>query len=236
MHRAYPLRSWLLLALAIVALPGTGGLSAQEARVHVVEPAGSRLWVVTHRAGLLSFLGHEHAILATDWEAELCLAPSAPEHGRARFSIRTAGLVADADSVRALAGLGDGPGEDDRREIQERLLDADHLDATGHPEIVVETLGVRAGADGEEGSELDVTAAVSIRGTTREVEVPLRLVRLGEDVVRLEGGLEVRQSWFGIEPESIAGVVKVSDEVDLRFLVVARPTARSCDPAASPDP
>ena len=48
------------------------------------------------------------------------------------------------------------------------------------------------------------------------------------DNLNVRGTLTVRQSDFGTKPESIAGVVKVSDPVDIRFKLVALPTEDSC--------
>ena len=64
----------LVLCLAVAGMGGSGG--QETLRSYVVDPERSSLFLVTHKAGLLSFLGHEHAIVPGEWRAELCLAES----------------------------------------------------------------------------------------------------------------------------------------------------------------
>ena len=195
-----------------------------ELRAYEVDRPASKLFIVTHRSGLLSFLGHEHAIVPGDWDADLCLSEPASNDMRAAFVIRTGSLVIDSDSARALAGLGGGPDADDVLEIQRKLLDADHLDAGRYPEARIETDSVAVGDD----HTLVVTARLTLRGITRPVRFRVRFEVLPGNALRLAGTLRIRQRDFGIRPESIARVVNVSNDVDLHVELIARPTLRPC--------
>ena len=213
--------------VALVLLGGVResiGLDLQE---YAVDREASHVYVVTHKAGLLSFLGHEHALVPRAWTAELCLADPPPAGAHGALVIQTGSLVIDSDSARALAGLGNGPGQGDIREIQARVLDSDHLAANKHPEIRLEAVAVEP----EAGGRLAVQGSVTIRGITREVELHVEVGRPGDGALRLSGSLPIRQRDFGIEPESIGGVVRVADEVDLHFVLTALPTGRACSAA-----
>jgi hypothetical protein len=216
-----PLAVTLALGAAPPAAAQGGGLHAWE-----LDRGESWLVVVTHRSGLLSFLGHEHAVVPGEWSVELCLADPVPAGARGRIEIPTAALVLDSDSARALAGLGGGPDSAKVRELQANMLDADHLDAVAFPTIRLEAAALEGARDGT----VRTRVAITLHGVTREVEVPVRVEGAGEGRLRLSGQVEIRQRDFGIEPESIAGVVKVSDEVDLRFRLVAARTERACTP------
>lgn len=220
------------LALLVVALLLTGppGARPGDLRRYEVDVGSSRLWVVTHRSGLLSFLGHEHAIVPGEWEAALCAAYPVPPGAHGEIRIRTGSLTVDSDSARSLAGLGDGPDGDDVREVRGRMLDADHLAADRFPEIVLALHAREGGA----GGQTEVEGAITVRGITRDVELPVTVERGASGALRLVGTLRIRQSDFGIEPESVAGVVKVSDEVDLHFRLVALPTDRPCGGPPAP--
>lgn len=194
-----------------------------ELTEYAVDRNASRLYLVTHRAGLLSFLGHEHGIVPLEWEAQLCLADPIPAGGHGALTLRTQSLRIDSDSARAVAGLGKGPGSDDVLVIQRRMLDSDHLAAEQYPEIRLEAIA----AAPEEGGQVLVRGTITMRGVSRAIDLPVRVER-SEGGIHLSGSLTIRQRDFGIEPESIAGVVKVSDEVDLHFSLVAVPTERSC--------
>ncbi len=216
----------VVTAVFCLAVAGTGRSGAQEApRSYVVDQERSSLFLVTHRAGLLSFFGHEHAIVPGEWRAEMCLAEPILRSAHGKVVIQSRSLVIDSDSARALAGLGGGPGEDDVLEIQGKMLDAEHLDAQAYPEIV---LTIDSVASDRERSTLVGYGRFTLHGITRDVTVPMRVESPNDGTTRLSGVLRVRQRDFGIEPESTAGLVKVSNDVDLHFLLVAVPTDRPC--------
>ena len=136
----------VVFCLAVAGMDRSGG--QETLRSYVVDQGRSSLYLVTHKAGLLSFLGHEHAIVPGEWAAELCLAEPIPRSAHGSVVIQARSLVIDSDSARALAGLGGGPGEDDVLEIQSKMLDAEHLDAQAYPEIVLEIDSVTAEGEG----------------------------------------------------------------------------------------
>jgi hypothetical protein len=209
-----------------LALAFFGGRAPPGSDLHeyAVDRAASRIYVVTHKSGLLSFLGHEHAIVPQEWTADLCLDEPIPAGARGTLVIQTPSLVIDSDSARALAGLGKGPSQEDVARIQDKMLDADHLAAGQYGEIRLETVALER----ETGGSLEVRGRITIHGLTRDVELPVQLERLADRRLRLSGVLRIRQRDFGIEPESIGGVVKVSNDVDLHFVLVALPTDRAC--------
>lgn len=214
----------LAALLATLGAPAPAGAQQDAERWNAVRDA-SDLVVRVDRAGLLSFLGHRHAVIPHEWSVELCLTDERPPTGSGTIRIATESLVIDSDSARALAGLDDGPGDDDRREIQEKMLSDRFLAADRYPEIVLETTGLAVGDE-----ELEVRADLTIRGVTREVTVPVAFEELEGDRVRLHGSLTVEQTDFGMEPESIAGVVNVDDEVELIFDLTAEPAGEACEP------
>lgn len=206
--------------------PGAEAPAAGELQAYAVDREQSSLVVVTHKAGLLSFLGHEHAIIPEGWSVALCLADPVPVTSRGSLVIETGSLVIDSDSARALAGLGDGPGADDVIEIQRTLLNADHLAADAYPTITLDI-------DSTERTEDEALVAhgrLTLRGITRAVAIPVVAESVATGTIRLSGALRIRQSDFGLTPESTAGMVKVSDDVDLRFELVAATTGRPCPP------
>ena len=112
----------LVTAVLCLAVAGTGRSGGQEMlRSYVVDQERSSLFLVTHRAGLLSFFGHEHAIVPGEWRAELCLAEPIPRSAHGNVVIQSRSLAIDTDfrprtcraRQRARRGrrLGD-PGED----------------------------------------------------------------------------------------------------------------------------
>jgi polyisoprenoid-binding protein YceI len=216
----------LIRYLAVLLLVPGAVLEAQSgARLLVVDHAASHIYVVTHRSGIFSFLGHEHAIVAPTWTAELCWHESVPADSYARFAIDARALVIDSDEARALAGLGRGPSAGQRSEIQQKLLDGSHLAVEQYPELRFETLSV---GSGDEPGTLRLRGRLTIKGVTRDVELPTSM-ETSEIGMRMSAALTIRQSDFGIKPESIAGVVKVKDPVDLHISIHATTTDRTCE-------
>lgn len=178
-------------------------------------------WVVavTEKAGALGFLGHQHSVLVTDWTAEIDWRPDEPGASRARVTVPARSLRIDTERGRELAGLDEGPSADDVAELQEKMLSAENLAAAEHPELRFEVTGVeRLG-----GGDLEVEGRLTLRGQARTVRFPVKVepARDGGATV-FTGSFTVKQTELGIEPESVAGVVKVADPVEVRFRVVVR--------------
>jgi polyisoprenoid-binding protein YceI len=209
------------LALALTAAP----LVAQGNSIPLhVDDAASRIFVVTHRTGLLSFLGHEHAILAQKWTADVCLDEPTHTASRATLSIDARALDIDADSARALAGLGGGPSDKQRTQIYAKLHNAKGLATGEYPEIRFETVSVAHAGTGK----LRIRGRMTIKGVTRDIELPVTVGQHDSGQILFSAKTSFRQSDFGIRPESIAGVVKVADLVDLHVSIVGRPVVARC--------
>ncbi|MET0536290.1 MAG: YceI family protein, partial [Steroidobacter sp.] len=69
--------------------------------------------------------------------------------------------------------------------------------------------------------DLQVTARVTIKQTTRDVVVPVKVTVTG-DRVTAAGEFAIQQTDFAIKPFSIAmGALEVKDRLDVRFNIVA---------------
>lgn len=203
----------LLAAVALVFTCGTRG----SASGYSVDPGGSWVVAVTETAGLAGFLGHRHSILVTDWSADVEWRPEAPAASRATVTVPTASLRIDTERGTALAGLDDRPSPEDVAEIQDKMLSAENLAAAGHPELRLEVTAVEP-----RGGGLRASGRLTVRGRTVPVRFPVAVEESGGGAV-FSGTFTVKQTDFGIEPESIAGLVKVADPVEVRFRIALRP-------------
>jgi polyisoprenoid-binding protein YceI len=207
----------LLLTVALVGGRVEGrGEEGQEMERFEVDPRGSWVVAVTEKAGALGFLGHRHAVLVTEWQAEVDWRPEEPAASRATVTVAARSLRIDTERARELAGLGAGPGADDVAELQEKMLSAENLAAADHPELRFRVTRVA----GRRGGGLEVAGALTVRGKTRAVRFPVAVAPAGAAATEFTGSFTVAQTDFGIEPESIAGVIKVADPVEIRFRIV----------------
>jgi polyisoprenoid-binding protein YceI len=213
--RARLIPAGFLTALALVLpLPGFA-----EPRALVVDPARSHILAIAGKGGLLRFLGHQHAVQATEWSADLMFDAEDPARSRLRLHVPVRGLRIDTERAIALAGLTSRPSADTVQDLQEKMTGPRFLDAARFPEIVFESQTVTRTGEGT----LRVGGSLRLHGQTRPVTTHVRVTRVDPAAHRFTGELAVKQTDYGMKPESVAGVVDVADEVVIRFDVTARP-------------
>lgn len=198
---------------------GVAASSLQSDRIagsYAVDTDRSFIVAKLKKAGLLRFLGHEHGVLPGAWSAEVDIDPDDPGASRLEVRIETASLIIDTPEARRLAGVDpDGPDDDDVAEIRETMLSDEQLDAAAFPTILFTARRVRVGDD-----ELRIEGDLTIHGERRRIGVDAEL-RREDDGVTVGGEFEIELRDFGIEPVSIGGVVKVANEVEIRFEIHA---------------
>ena len=192
-----------------------------------VDHERSYIVVSTDKGGLLSAfgVGHKHGILPAEWSAEICLDSQNPQSSTAVITVSTPSLEIDIPEARRIAGLNlDGPGPKDLQEIQEKMLGPRNLAAEEYPEIQFRTTSVERKSEGS----LVLKGPLTIRGKTQPVSVPVAFTQLDTGSFRFSGTFTARQTNYGIQPESLAGVVKIKDKVSIRFEINARVAASPC--------
>ncbi len=186
-----------------------------------VDQPDAYLLAITGRAGILGFLGHEHAVLATEWSVEPEWDGSDWTGTPFTLTIPVASLVIDRADARRIAQLKGGPGAATVRKVQKRMLGPDALDAARHPTIRFVTTDV---VQGESPSELRLSGRFSMHGHSREIEVPALRARRGDGTLSLSGTFQLRQTDYGIEPQSAGlGTIDVDDLVRVRFQLLFSP-------------
>jgi polyisoprenoid-binding protein YceI len=202
-----------LLAGLVVSssLAVTGRLGAEPQRL-AVDPAKSHVRLQLGRGGLMSFMGHEHHIEAPLAEGHVELVEDDPARSSVRLRFEAARLFVIPGSEPA----------DDIPKVEERMRGPEVLEVAKHPEIVFESASVKSTTQAASGLKLVVAGRLTLKGRSVPVEIPL-------DVRRADGGIEAKGEVslnlrdLGIEPPSVAGVVKVKDRFRLEFEIHAGP-------------
>jgi len=195
------------IAAALAILPA---FTHAEERVYAVDPAGSSFLIAVGRSGLFSFAGHNHEVLASGIEGQVVADPQDVARSSVTLHFRAAGLRV----------TGKGEPAEDVVKVQAKMEGPDVLDVARFGEIVFRSSGV----EGREAGgvwNLRVTGELSLRGMTRTLTLPLR-VTLADDRIEATGQLVLKQTDFGIKPVSVAGVVKVKDELGCDYKIVGR--------------
>jgi len=198
-----------VVALLVMLAAAAAGA---EDRTFEVDPSASRVRIHLGRSGLLRFLGHDHEIDAPVAEGRVELADGDPSRSSVwlRFVASRLAVVAGTEPAQ------------DVPQVEARMRGPDVLDVDRHPVIVFSSSSV-TGSFLEPGRHrLLVRGVLEVKG--RPVPVAIALdARLAGDVLEARGDVELRLRDLGIEPPSVAGVVKVADRFRLAFTIVARP-------------
>jgi len=215
------LRGFVALLVAVTAWPA----AASTLRRIELDADASVIAARTGRAGVLGFLGHEHGVLARGWRADVCADPADPASLRGTITVPASELRIDTEAALAAVELEESVGPEQREELQQKLTGPRYLDAGAHPEIRFEVGSARL----EDHRSGVLAGTLRLVGRTGEVRIPVEVEGLATERTEVRGSFELRQTAYGIEPESVAGVVKVADAVEVRFRLVGRITRTPCD-------
>jgi polyisoprenoid-binding protein YceI len=193
--------AWPLVVLAAAA--------AAE-RVYVVDSERSSLVVKVGRAGLFSFAGHRHEVMTSQIEGRIVA--NAEDVARSSVTLRVA--------AAGLRVTGKGEPAEDVPKVQSRMEGPDVLDVAGFPDILFRSSAVEGRQAGGVWN-LRLSGELTLRGVTRSLLLPLR-VQLGEETLEATGQAVLRQTDFGLRPVSVAGLVKVKNELGLDYEIVGR--------------
>jgi polyisoprenoid-binding protein YceI len=118
-----------------------------------------------------------------------------------------------------VTGKGEPP--EDVPEVQRVMLSERVLDVERHPKITFISEKISILQKSANHLRLRIDGRLTLRGVARPVTVPTD-VNLTADHVTATGRTTVRQTDFGIKPVTAgAGTVKVKDEVEIVFTIVA---------------
>ena len=175
-----------------------------------INPILSRIRLKVYASGLLSALGHSPTIVVRNFSGHVVV-PDAPAGASAMtLSIPAAGLAV-GDDVKA----------SDRREI-DRVMQTDVLEVTAYPSITFVATEATGVAPGPGSFSAAITGTLTLHGVSRPERIEALVNVLGDRLTASGQGV-IRQSDYGIKPVSIAGgALKLKDEIDLSFDIVAR--------------
>lgn len=209
MIRSIRLRATLAVLATLAALPR--GAAAEPRRLEI-QPETSSIEIHVGRAGLFGFLGHDHVVEARPSGGFVVADPDDLSASRVEVTVAAADLrVTDPE----------GP-QEDVPEVQATMESERVLDVAGHPRIAFRSTSVTGEQIEPDAWRLRVEGELELRGVTRPITVPVS-VRLVEQGLAAAAEVELKQSDWGIRPVSIAGVVKVKDELRIRLEIQARP-------------
>jgi polyisoprenoid-binding protein YceI len=203
-----------MLTATLLALTAAAGPAAET--LYAVDAARSSVIVHVGRSGAFSFAGHTHAVSAPALEGRVVAAGGDLSQSSVRLSFETARLTVLERGEPA----GDAP------KVQEVMLGPKVLDAARFPAITFQSTAVAGAESGPGAYRLTVQGSLTLHGVTRAVTLPL-VAEVGPDgLLKASGRMTLRQTDYGIAPVSVAGLVKVKNELAIEYTIVARAARR----------
>jgi len=189
-----------------------GGPVVAQPRRLAVDPAKSHVRLELGRAGLMKFMGHEHQIEAPLAQGHVEVVEDDPARSSVELRFEAARLFVVPGSEPA----GDIP------KVEERMRGPEVLEVAKYPEIVFQSASVKSTPQGASAFKLVVAGTLTLKGRSVPVEIPLEARRV-DGGIEAKGEVELELRDLGIEPPSVAGVVKVANHFKLAFEISARP-------------
>ena len=200
------LAAWLLAQAPLRTGGGPTGL--------VIDAANSQVLIEVGKAGVFGFAGHAHEVAATDVRGEVIV-------DRGDLSRASVSLDFEAGALQ-VTGKGEPPA--DVAEVQRVMLSTRVLDAGRFPTVSFRSRRVSVTVRPAAAAELLIEGDLTLHGTTRPMTVRASAAFDSEGRLTARGSCSLLQSEFGIVPVTAAGgTVRVRDEVDIQFVLSAKP-------------
>lgn len=186
---------------------------AFAAQTFAIDPASSTATIDVGKAGLLSFAaGHVHQVRGPIESGTVVFDADDPSRSRVD-------LVIGAKSLK-VTGKGEPP--DDVPKVQAVMEGDKVLDVARYPRITFRSTSVKGVSRDAAAFDATVTGTLTIRDKAQPVTATVH-VRKTTASLTASGRFTIKQTAFGIQPISVAGVVTVKDELQIAFEIVAKP-------------
>ncbi len=204
-------RTTALLAVLAFASLGAGAPAGAETAVrYQIDARQSSFTAHAHRGGLLWFLGHDHLLAVRDFTGVAEAAPDSLTPASLRIVVR-ADSIAETSSTFT---------EQQKQIIGEELRTI-VFEAAKYPEIVFESTAVTAKTSAPGQYDVKIRGDLTLHGVTRQIAIPARVTVDGRDL-RAHGEFDLDRDDFKVKATSAkAGTIRVRNNVDFTFDVVA---------------
>jgi polyisoprenoid-binding protein YceI len=199
--------TWLVAQAMATAGPGSTVLT--------IDPGESRVTILVGKAGMLSFAGHAHEVVAPAVRGRVTFDPMDWPHA-------TVSLEFDATALRLKPkdeAVSDVP------TVEKTMLGPQVLDVEHFPTIAFQSRRVSVGVGAAGSAAVMIDGDMMLHGKTRPMTVRARASIDASGTVTATGAFTLKQTDFGIVPVTAAGgTIRVKDDIDIQFVLKASPT------------
>jgi len=186
--------------------------------VLVIDEANSQVLIQVGKAGMMSFAGHLHEVVAPAVRGRVTFDPADLQHASVSLEFAAAAL--------RVTGKGEPPA--DVPVVQKAMLGEGVLDVARFPTIVFSSRRVSVTARTAGTADVVVEGDMTLHATTRPMTIRASLTLDVGGRITARGSFVLKQTDFGMVPVTAAGgTVRVKDELDIQFVLRTRPSDES---------
>jgi len=205
---------WRASVAALVLAQAAVSISSSATRL-TIDPTESQVLILVGKAGILSFAGHAHEVVAPVVRGDVTVDLADWQQASVSFEV-------EADALR-VTGTHDAPA--DAAEVQRVMLSERVLDVQRFPTIVFRSRSVSPTVRTAHAADMLIEGDLTLHGTTRPMTIPANATLDAEGRLTARGRFSLKQTDFGMVPVTAAGgTVRVKDELDVRFVLKANPS------------
>jgi polyisoprenoid-binding protein YceI len=207
--------SWWSVSIAVWLIAQAPAPTGSGPTALTVDAANSRVVIQVGKAGLFGFAGHAHEVAATDVHGRVMVDPADLPRASVSLEFSTAALrVTGKDEPPADVG-----------EVQRIMLSEQVLDVKRFPTIVFRSRRVSLAARTASAADLLIEGDLTSYGTTRPMTIRTSTTFDAGGHITARGSFVFKQTDFGMVPvTAVGGTIRVKDELDIQFVLRARPS------------
>jgi len=208
-------KSWLGTALAVWLLVQSAAPAGQSPTALTIDANDSQVVILVGKAGMLSFAGHAHEVVAPAVHGRVTFDPMDWPHA-------SVSLEFDAAALRV---TGKGESASDVPAVQRAMLGDQVLDVTRFPKIAFESRRVSVALHGASAADVAIEGDMTLHGTSRPMTIRASATMDAAGRVTARGSFTLKQTDFGMVPVTAAGgTIRVKDVLDIQFVLKASPS------------
>jgi polyisoprenoid-binding protein YceI len=207
-------RSWWGATIAVWLLAQSAAPTGLGPTVLTIDGSNSQVVILVGKAGMLSFAGHAHEVVAPAVHGRVTFDPMDWPHA-------SVSLEFDAAALRV---TGKGESASDVPAVQRAMLSDQVLDVTRFPEIGFQSRHVSVALHGASAADVAIEGDMTLHGTTRPMTIRASATMDAAGCVTAKGSFTLKQTDFGMVPVTAAGgTIRVKDNLDIQFVLKASP-------------
>lgn len=217
-----PYLNLLLLALPVLAtesIPAPAPAPSPQVVHYVLDskPGDLEVMVFYDREALAAAISHDHVVTPTRFTGSVDYDANNPASCDVKIVLFVSDLVVDATNARSKYKLPDTTSDGNKASIRKNMLASNQLNASAFDKV-----SFTSSSCAPSGDQVLVKGALSIRGMSHNVNVPMTIAANGE-TFSASGNFTAQHSDFGMSPyTAMLGALKNAPKLGFHINVSGR--------------